>query len=154
MNGEIKRRKKNNYTKLLQSSDVFLKYFTVNNLPSPFLTQRGLAYFMNHMILRECYPDTDVLLTAFFQTIKIPTVIKPNINTENPKLCGDVSFTISDSLFRERYKKHSHRNENIKKEIFDYDCKGLGLQTAQQKHSYFTLLKKVVRCYARCQIFI
>ena len=131
-----------------------MKYFTVNNLPSPFLTQRGLAYFMNHMILRECYPDTDVLLTAFFQTIKIPTVIKPNINTENPKLCGDVSFTISDSLFRERYKKHSHRNENIKKEIFDYDCKGLGLQTAQQKHSYFTLLKKVVRCYARCQIFI
>ena len=109
---------------------------------------------MNDLILRECYPDTDVLLTAFFQTIKIPTVIKPNLSTENPKLYEDVSLPISDYHFHAGYKKHSHRNENIKKEIFDYDCKGLGLQTAQQKHSYFTLLKKVVRCYARCQIFI
>ena len=90
-NGEIKRKKKNNYTKLLQSFDVFLKYFTINNLPSPFPTRRGLVYFINDMILRECYCDTDALLTAFLQTIKIPTVIKPNLNTENPKLYEDVS---------------------------------------------------------------
>ena len=141
--GEIKQKKKINYTKLLQSFDVFLKYFTINNLPSPFLTQRGLIYFMNDMILRQCYPDTDVLLTAFFQTVKIPIVIKPNLNTENPKLYEDVSLPISDYLFRERYKKHSHRNENIKKEIFDYDCKRLGLQNAEQKHWYSTLLKKL-----------
>ena len=128
--GEIKRRKENNYTKLLQSFDVFLKYFTLNNLPSPFPTQRGLVYFMNEIILRECYPDTDILLTAFFQTDKIPTVIKPNLNTENPKSHEDVSVPISDYLFREGYKKHSHRNQNIKKEIFDHDCKRLGLPNA------------------------
>ena len=46
---------------------------------------------MNDMILRECYRDTDALLTAFLQTIKIPTVVKPNLNTENPKLYEDVS---------------------------------------------------------------
>ena len=141
--GETKQRKKNNYTKLLQNFDVFLKYFTINNLPSPFLTQRGLVYFMNDLILRECYPDTDVLLTAFFQTIKIPTVIKPNLSTENPKLYEDVSLPISDNLFRAGYKKHSHRNENIKKEIFDNECKRLGLQNAEQKHWYSTLLRKL-----------
>ena len=54
------------------------------------------------MILRRCYPDTDVLLTAFFETVKIPTVIKPNLNTENPKLY--VSLPISDYLFRKGYK--------------------------------------------------
>ena len=48
--------------------------------------QRGLIYFMNDMILRQCYTDTDVSLTAFLKTIKIPIVIKPNVNTENPKL--------------------------------------------------------------------
>ena len=129
------RKKKNNYTKLLQSFDVFLKYFSIDNLPSPFLTQRGLVYFMNDLILRECYPDTDVLLTAFFQTIKIPTVIKPNLSTENPKLYEDVSLPISDYLFRAGYKKHSHRNDN--------DCKRLGLQNAEQKHWYSTLLRKL-----------
>ena len=114
---ETKQRKKNNYTKLIQSFDVFLKYFTINNLPSPFLTQRGLVYSMNDWILWECYTDTDVLLTAFFQTIKIPTVIKPNLNTENPKLCEDVSLPISDYLSHAGYKKYSHRNENIKKKF-------------------------------------
>ena len=142
-NGETKHRKKNNYTKLLQSFDVFLKYFTINNLSSPFLTQRGLVYFLNDLISRECYPDTDVLLTAFFQTIKISTVIKPNLSTENPKLYEDVSLPISDYHFHAGYKKHSHRNENIKKEIFDYGCKRLGLQNAEKKHWYSTLLKKL-----------
>ena len=104
--GKIKQSNKNNYTKLLQSFDVFLKYFTINNLPSPFLTQKGLVYFMNNMILRECYPDAYVLLTAFFQTIKIPTVIKPNLNAENPKSNKDVSLPISDYLpFSRRIQK-------------------------------------------------
>ena len=142
-NGETKHRKKNNYTKLLQSFDVFLTYFSINNLSSPFLTQRGLVYFLNDLILRECYPDTDVLLTAFCQTIKIPTVIKPNLSTEKPKLYEDVSLPVSDYHFHAGYKKHSHRNENIKKEIFDYDCKRLGLQNAEKKHWYSTLLKKL-----------
>ena len=65
--GEKKQRKKSNYTKLLQTFDAFLKYFTIISFPSPFLTQRGLAYFMNDLILQECYPDTDVLLTAFYK---------------------------------------------------------------------------------------
>ena len=95
------------------------------------------------MILREFYPDTDVILTAFFQTVKISAAIKPNLNTENSKLYEDVSLPISDYLFREEYKKHSHRNEKIKKEIFDYDCKRLGLQNDEQKHWYSTLLKKL-----------
>ena len=113
--GETKQRKWNNYTKLLQSFDVFLNYFTLNYLPSPSLRQRGLVYFINHFILRECYSDTDVLLTAFFQTIKIPTVIKPNLSTENPKLYEDVSLLIFCYLFRAGYEKHLHRNENIEK---------------------------------------
>ena len=91
--GETKQRKKNISTKLLQSFDLFLKYFTINNLPSPFLTQRGLVYFMSGLILRECYTDTDVLLISFFQTIKIPTVIKPNLSTENAKLYENVFHT-------------------------------------------------------------
>ena len=95
------------------------------------------------MILREFYPDIDVILTAFFQTVKISAAIKPNLNTENPKLYEDVSLPKFDYLFREGYKKHSHRNEKIKKEIFDYDCKRLGLQKDEQKHGYSTLLKKL-----------
>ena len=39
--------------------------------------------------------------------------------------------------------KYSHRNENIEKEIFDYDCKRLGLQNAEQKHWFSTLLKRL-----------
>ena len=112
--GEIKRRKGNNYTKLLQSFDVFLKYFTLNNLPSPFPTQRGLVYFMNEITLRECYPDNDILLTAFFQTDKIPTVIKPNLNTENPKSHEDVSVPISDYLFREGFKNTRTEMKTLK----------------------------------------
>ena len=119
-----------------------MKYFTINNLPSPFLMLRELVYFLNDLILRECYPDPDVLLIAFFQTIKISTVIKPNLSTENPKLYEDVSLSISDYLFRAGYKKHSHSNENIKKENF-YDWKRLGLQNAEQKRWYSTLLKKL-----------
>ena len=141
--GETKQRKKNISTKLLQSFDLFLKYFTINNLPSPFLTQRGLVYFMSGLILRECYTDTDVLLISFFQTIKIPTVIKPNLSTENAKLYENVFLPISGYLVCAGNKKHSHRNENIKKEIFDYDCKRLGLQNVEQKHWYSTLLKKL-----------
>ena len=95
------------------------------------------------MILRECYPDTNVLITAFFQTVKIVTVIKPNLNIENFKWYEDVSLPISDYLFCEGYKKHSHRNENVKKENFDYGCKRLGLQNAERKHWYSTLLKKL-----------
>ena len=111
-------------------------------MPSPFLTQRELVYFSNDLILRECYPDPDVLLTAFFQTIKISTFIKPNLSAENPKLYEDVSLSISDYLFCAGYKKHSHSNENIKKENF-YDSKRLGLQNAEQKRWYSTLLKKL-----------
>ena len=81
---------------LYKSFNVFLKYFTINNLPSPFLTQRGLVYFMSDIILWECYPETDASLAAFFQTVKILTVIKTNLNTENPKLYEDVSLPISD----------------------------------------------------------
>ena len=99
------RKKKNNYTKLLQSFDVFLKYFTIDNLPSPFLTQRGLVYFMNDLILRECYPDT-VLLTAFFQTIKIPTVIKSNLSTENRKSYEDVLSRYLTTFFAQNTKNN------------------------------------------------
>ena len=77
--------------------------------------QTELVYFLNDLILRECYPDPDVLLIAFFQTIKISTVIKPNLSTENPKLYEDVSLLMFDYLFRAGYEKHSHRNENIEK---------------------------------------
>ena len=103
--------------------------------------QTELVYFLNDLILRECYPDPDVSLIAFFQTIKISTVIKPNLSTENPKLYEDVSLSISD-LFCAGYKKHSHSNENIKKENF-YDWKRLGLQNAEQRRWYSTLLKKL-----------
>ena len=89
------------------------------------------------------YPYIDALLTALFQTVKIPTVIKPNLNAENPKLYKGVSVPISDYLLLKGYKKPSHRNENIKKLIFDYDCERLGLQKAEQKHQYSTLLKKL-----------
>ena len=51
---------------------------------------------MNDIILWECYPEADVSLTAFFQTVKILTVIKTNLNTENPKFYEDVSLPISD----------------------------------------------------------
>ena len=98
---------------------------------------------MKDLILQECYPDTVVLLTAFFQAIKILTVIKPNLSTENPKLYKDVFLPITDYLFRAGYKKHSHINQNIKKEIFDCDCKRLRLQNAEQKHWYSTLLKSL-----------
>ena len=50
---------------------------------------------------------------------------------------------ISDYLFCAGYKKHSHRNENIKKEISDYDCKRLGLQNCEQKQWCSKLLKKL-----------
>ena len=65
-NGEIKQRKKDNYTKLLQSFDIFLKYFTINTLPSPFFyADRISLYHDRYYFTRVCYPDTDVLLTAF-----------------------------------------------------------------------------------------
>ena len=83
------------------------------------------------------------ILTAFFQTVKISAKFKPNLSIENPKLYEDVSLLISDYLFREGYKKHSHRNEKIQKEIFDYECKSLGFQNDEQKHWYSTLLKKL-----------
>ena len=54
-----------------------------------------------------------------------------------------LSRYLTTYLFRAGYKKHSHRNENIKKEIFDYDRNRLEFQNAEQKHWYSTLLKKL-----------
>ena len=54
-----------------------------------------------------------------------------------------LSRYLTTYLFRAGYKKHSRRNENIKKEIFDNECKRLGLQNAEQKHWYSTLLRKL-----------
>ena len=122
--GEIKQRKKNSYTKLLQSFDVFLKYFTINNLPSPFFTQRGLDYFMNDMILREFYPDTDVMLTAFFQTVKISAAIKPNLNTENPKLYEMFHSQYLITFFAKDIKNTRIEMKKLKKKFLITTAKG------------------------------
>ena len=55
---------------------------------------------------------------CFFQTVKIPFVIKVNLHTKNPKLYEDVSLPISDYLFCKGCKKHWPRNGSIKKEFF------------------------------------
>ena len=54
-----------------------------------------------------------------------------------------LSRYLTTYLFRAGYKKHSRRNENIKKEIFDYDRNRLEFQNAEQKHWYSALLKKL-----------
>ena len=82
--------------------------------------------FHEQKTLRERYPDTDGLLTAFVQTIKYLTVTKPNLSTEIPKLYEDVSLWLQ-------------KNRTSK---------------CWAKALVLYITEKVVRCYARCQNFI
>ena len=64
--GEVKRRKKCFYAKLLQSFSVFIKFFIIDKLPSLFFTERGATYFINDIILRQSYQDNDNIVIALF----------------------------------------------------------------------------------------
>ena len=131
--GEVKRRKKYFYAKLLQSFSVFLKLFIIDKLPSLFFTERGTTYFINDMILRQSYQDNDNLVNSFIHILKTPSLRDSYENISLPK---------SSYLFRENDKKRSHISKSVKEEIFNYDCERLGLNDQTQREWYYTVLLK------------
>ena len=141
--GEVKRRKKYFYAKLLQSFSVFLKLFIIDKLPSLFFTERGTTYFINDMILRQSYQDNDNLVNSFIHILKTPTSNKGDISASLRESYENISLPKSSYLFRENDKKRSHSSKSVKEEMFNYDCERLGLNDQTQREWYYALLKKL-----------
>ena len=141
--GEVKRRKKYSYAKLLQSFSVFSKFFIIDKLPSLFFTERGATYFINDMILRQSYQDNDNIVNSFIHILKTPQSNKGDFSGSPRKSYENISLPKSSYLFRENDKKRSHNSKSVREEMFNYDCKRLGLNDQAQREWYYALLKKL-----------
>ena len=141
--GEVKRRKKYSYAKLLQSFSVFSKFFIIDKLPSLFFTERGATYFINDMILRQSYQDNDNIVNSFIHILKTPQSNKGDISGSPRKSYENISLPKSSYLFRENDKKRSHNSKSVREEMFNYDCERLGLNDQAQREWYYALLKKL-----------
>ena len=85
------------------------------------------------MILRQSYHDNDNVVNNFIHILK------------TPKLNKGVKFSLPKSsyLLSENDKKRSQNRKSVMEEIFDYDCKRLGLNGQTQREWYNPLLKKL-----------
>ena len=147
---DVRRRKTYSYVKSLQNFSIFLRYCIVDKLPIPFFTNRGVTFSINDLILRHQY-----LILDIDSLPKFTTDIKQNSKATKVgahTLYDHAMLPKSHYLFREDSTNFSE-NENIRKQMFEYDCERLGLISKSQKDWYSDLLYKLSN-NARRQNFV